>query len=83
MVLTDNIYIVIDIRLGSRRLPRPFLAGCLTLSDPHSKRFKIAGGCARRTRVRVWGWVRVMAKFGTSSAFRGWVRVWVTLTIVG
>ena len=26
-------------------------------------------------RVRVWGWVRVMVKFGTSSAFRGWVRV--------
>ena len=25
----------------------------------------------------VWGWVRVMVKFGTSSAFtfRGWVRV--------
>ena len=22
---------------------------CLTLSDPHSKRFKIVGGCARRT----------------------------------
>ena len=28
-------------------------------------------------RVRVWGWVRprVMVEFGTSSAFRGWVRV--------
>ena len=26
-------------------------------------------------RVRVWGWVKVMAEFGTSSAFRGWVRV--------
>ena len=26
-------------------------------------------------RVRVWGWVRVMIEFGTSSAFRGWVRV--------
>ena len=26
-------------------------------------------------RVRVWGWVGVMVKFGTSSAFRGWVRV--------
>ena len=25
--------------------------------------------------VRVWGWVRVMVEFGTSSAFRGWVRV--------
>ena len=26
-----------------------------------------------------WGWVffRVMVEFGTSSAFRGWVRVWV------
>ena len=28
-------------------------------------------------RVRVWGWVRVMVEFGTSSTFRGWVRVWV------
>ena len=27
-------------------------------------------------RVRVWEyWVRVMVEFGTSSAFRGWVRV--------
>ena len=26
-------------------------------------------------RVRVWAWVRVMVEFGTSSAFRGWVRV--------
>ena len=26
-------------------------------------------------RVRVWGWVRVMAEFGTSSALRGWVRI--------
>ena len=26
-------------------------------------------------RVRVWGWVRVMVEFRTSSAFRGWVRV--------
>ena len=26
-------------------------------------------------RVRVWGWVRVMVEFGTSSAFGGWVRV--------
>ena len=26
-------------------------------------------------RVRVWGWVRVMVEFGTSSAFREWVRV--------
>ena len=26
-------------------------------------------------RVRVSGWVRVMVEFGTSSAFRGWVRV--------
>ena len=26
-------------------------------------------------RVRVWGWVRVMVEFGTSFAFRGWVRV--------
>ena len=26
-------------------------------------------------RVRVWGWVRVMVEFVTSSAFRGWVRV--------
>ena len=26
-------------------------------------------------RVRVWGWVRVMVEFGTSSAFRRWVRV--------
>ena len=26
-------------------------------------------------RVRFWGWVRVMVGFGTSSAFRGWVRV--------
>ena len=26
-------------------------------------------------RVRVWGWVGVMVKFGTSSAFRGWVTV--------
>ena len=25
--------------------------------------------------IRVWGWVRVMVEFGTSSAFRGWVRV--------
>ena len=25
--------------------------------------------------VSVWGWVRVMVEFGTSSAFRGWVRV--------
>ena len=25
--------------------------------------------------VRVWGWVRVMVEFGTSSAFKGWVRV--------
>ena len=25
-------------------------------------------------RVRVWGWVWVMVEFGTSSAFRGWVR---------
>ena len=25
--------------------------------------------------VRVWGWVRVMVEFGTSSTFRGWVRV--------
>ena len=25
--------------------------------------------------VRVWGWVRVMVELGTSSAFRGWVRV--------
>ena len=23
----------------------------------------------------VWGWVGVMVEFGTSSAFRGWVRV--------
>ena len=27
--------------------------------------------------VRVWGWVRVMVEFGTSSAFRGWVRAGV------
>ena len=26
-------------------------------------------------RVRVWGWVRVMVELGTSSTFRGWVRV--------
>ena len=26
-------------------------------------------------RVRVCGWFRVMVEFGTSSAFRGWVRV--------
>ena len=26
-------------------------------------------------RVRVWGWVRVIIEFRTSSAFRGWVRV--------
>ena len=26
-------------------------------------------------KVRVWGWVRVMVEFGTSSAFMGWVRV--------
>ena len=26
-------------------------------------------------RVRVWGWVRVMVEFGTSSAFRRWVGV--------
>ena len=26
-------------------------------------------------RVRVWEWVRLMVEFGTSSAFRGWVRV--------
>ena len=26
-------------------------------------------------RVRVLGWVRVMVESGTSSAFRGWVRV--------
>ena len=26
-------------------------------------------------RVRVWGLVRVMVEFGTSSAFRAWVRV--------
>ena len=26
-------------------------------------------------RVRVWGWVRVMVEFWTSSAFWGWVRV--------
>ena len=26
-------------------------------------------------RVRVWRWVRVMVQFGTSSAFRRWVRV--------
>ena len=25
--------------------------------------------------VSVWGWVRVMVEFGTSSAFREWVRV--------
>ena len=31
------------------RVARRCLACCLTLSDPHSKRFKIAGGCARRT----------------------------------
>ena len=23
----------------------------------------------------VWGWVKVMVEFGTSSTFRGWVRV--------
>ena len=28
-------------------------------------------------RVRVWGWVRVMVEFRTSSTFRGWVRVMV------
>ena len=26
-------------------------------------------------RVSVWGWVRVMVEFGTSSAFRAWVKV--------
>ena len=30
-------------------------------------------------RVWVWGWVRVMVEFRTSSAFRGWVRVRVLL----
>ena len=25
--------------------------GCLTMSDPHSERLKITGGCARRTRI--------------------------------
>ena len=29
--------------------------------------------CSLAVRVRVWGWV--MVEFGTSSAFRGWVRV--------
>ena len=29
-------------------------------------------------RVRVWEWVRVMVKFGTSSTFRGWVRQYLT-----
>ena len=29
-------------------------------------------------RVRVWGWVRVMVEFETSSAFRGWVRLRVS-----
>ena len=30
-----------------------------------------------RTLIARWGlgWVRVMVEFGTSSAFRGWVRV--------
>ena len=28
-----------------------------------------------RFSMSVWGWVRVMVEFGTSSAFRGWVRV--------
>ena len=27
------------------------LKSCLTLSDPHSKRFKIVGGCAQRSRT--------------------------------
>ena len=26
----------------------------------------------------MWGWVRVMVEFGTSSTFRGWVRVMVS-----
>ena len=26
-------------------------------------------------RVWVWGWVRVMVEFGTTSAFRAWARV--------
>ena len=34
-------------------------------------------------RVRVWGWVRVMVEFGTSSAFREWVRVKVLGFVVG
>ena len=38
-------------------------------------KFKLVHELQLLVRVRVWGWVRVMVEFGTSSAFRGWVRV--------
>ena len=31
-------------------------------------------------RVRVWGWVRVMVEFGTSSAL---IRAWVRVRVLG
>ena len=38
-------------------------------------KFKLVHELQLLVTVRVWGWVRVMVEFGTSSAFRGWVRV--------
>ena len=39
------------------------------------RRGKLVNELKLLVRVRVWGWVRVMVEFGTSSAFRGWIRV--------
>ena len=76
----------IGARTSIARFARRCLARCRRAAAPRAKRaarllppcFQRENGPQRQAmlvRVRVLGWVRVMVEFGTSSAFRGWVRV--------